>query len=117
MALITFGAKSAEKVSAGTKTVTFRKWPKARVKVGEVYDAAKVGYPPAKFAKVRVTGLKRIKLREIDAKLARRDGAESPEEVKGYWSKQGFKSTDELWLVEFELAQGAPTPPPTGSLG
>jgi hypothetical protein len=73
------------------------------VKVGEVYDAAKVGYPPTKFAKVRVTGLKRIRLGAIDAKLARRDGAASAEEVKAYWSKQGFRSTDELWLVEFEL--------------
>lgn len=103
MALITFGAKSAEQVKAGTKTVTFRKWPQARVKVGEVYDAARMGYPPVKFAKVKVTGARRVKLREIDGKLARRDGASSPEEVKAYWSKQGFKSTDELWLVEFEL--------------
>ncbi len=103
MALITFGAKSAEQVKAGKKTVTFRKWPQARVKVGEVCDAAKMGYPPVKFAKVKVTGLRRIKLREIDPKLARRDGAGSAEEVKAYWSKQEFKSTDELWLVEFEL--------------
>jgi hypothetical protein len=104
MALITFGAKSAEQLLAGVKTVTFRKWPKARVEVGSVYDAARVGYPPTKFAKVRVTGLKRIKIREIDSKLARRDGASSAEEVKAYWSKQGFRAADELWLVEFELA-------------
>lgn len=104
MALITFGAKSAEQVKTGAKTVTLRKWPKARVKVGEVYDAAKMGYPPAKFAKVRVTGLRRVRIKEIDAKLARRDGAASAEEVKAYWSKQGFRSSDELWLVEFELA-------------
>ncbi|MDE1858121.1 MAG: ASCH domain-containing protein [Thaumarchaeota archaeon] len=103
MALITFGSKSAEQVKAGKKTVTFRKWPQPRVKVGEVYDATKMGYPPVKFAKIKVTGLRRLKLREIDAKLARRDGADSPSEVKAYWSKQGFKSTDELWLVEFEL--------------
>ena len=102
--MITFGAKSAEQVLAGKKTVTFRKWPKARVKVGEVYDAAKVGYPPSKFAKVRVTGLRRIKLREIDDRLARRDGAASATDVKAYWSKQGFRANDELWLVEFESA-------------
>jgi hypothetical protein len=84
--------------------VTFRKWQKARVEVGEVYDAARMGYPPVKFARIRVTGLRRIKLREIDARLAKRDGASTAEEVKGYWSKQGFKSTDELWLVEFEPA-------------
>lgn len=102
--MITFGAKSAEQVLAGKKTVTFRKWPKARAKVGEVYDAARMGYPPTKFAKIRVTGLRRIRLREIDAGLARRDGAASPAEVKAYWSKQGFRADDELWLVEFELA-------------
>lgn len=101
--MITFGAKSAEQVLAGKKTVTLRKWPKARVKVGEVYDAARMGYPPSKFARIRVTGLRRVKLREVDAKLARRDGASSPTEVKAYWSKQGFKAGDELWLVEFEL--------------
>ena len=106
--LITFGAKSAAQVAAGKKTVTFRKWPRARVTVGEVYDAAKMGYPPVKFAKVKVTGLRRVKLREIDAKLARRDGVSCPEEVKAYWSKRGFKSSDELWLVEVELVQ--PTP-------
>lgn len=83
--------------------MTFRKWPKARVTVGEVYDAAKMGYPPVRFAKIRVTGLRRLKLRDIDGKLARRDGAASPDEVKAYWSRRGFGSADELWLVEFEL--------------
>jgi hypothetical protein len=103
MAIITFGAKSADQVLSGNKTATLRKWPIARVKVGEICDAARMGYPPQRFAKVKVTGLRRIKLREIDEKLARRDGASSPSEVKAYWSKQGFGATDELWLVEFEL--------------
>jgi hypothetical protein len=103
MALITFGAKSAEQVLAGKKTVTFRKWPKARVEVGELCDAARMGYPPSRFAKLRVTGLRRMKLGAIDDKLARRDGASSSTEVKAYWSKHGFKASDELWLVEFEL--------------
>ncbi len=104
MATITFGAKSASQVLAGTKTVTFRKWPKARVNVGETYDAARVGYPPTKFARVRVTALRRVKLREINDSLAKRDGASSSTEAKAYWSKQGFRADDELWLVEFELA-------------
>lgn len=105
MALVTFGAKSAEQVLAGKKTATLRKWPKARVKVGEEYDAARMGYPPSKFAKIRVTGLRKIRLAAIDDKLARRDGASSSTEVKAYWSKQGFRATDELWLVEFELVK------------
>jgi len=103
LAIITFGAKSADQVTEGKKTATFRKWPKARVKVGEIYDAARMGYPPQKFARIRVTGLRRIKLREIDSKLAKKDGASSSTEVKAYWSKQGFRADDELWLVEFEL--------------
>ncbi|HXW95437.1 MAG TPA: ASCH domain-containing protein [Nitrososphaerales archaeon] len=103
MAIITFGAKSAEQVTAGKKTVTFRKWPKARVKAGEVYDAARMGYPPQKFAIIKVTGVKRIKLKEIDDKLAKKDGASSSTEAKAYWSKQGFRADDALWLVEFEL--------------
>jgi len=102
--LITFGAKSAEQVLAGKKTVTLRKWPKARVKVGEVYDAARMGYPPTKFAKVKVTGVGRIKVGEIDDKLAKRDGASSAAEVKAYWTKQGFDAKKELWLIEFKLA-------------
>jgi hypothetical protein len=89
-------------VKEGTKTVTFRKWPKAKVKVGEVCDAATMGFPPAKFAKIRVTGVRRVKVSEINAELARRDGAATPTEVKDYWSKRGFKASDELWLVEFE---------------
>ncbi|MDE1852398.1 MAG: ASCH domain-containing protein [Thaumarchaeota archaeon] len=100
---ITFGAKSAEQILAGKKTVTFRKWPKARVEVGKTYEAARMGYPPTKFARIKVTGLRRVKLRDIDDKLARRDGATAASEVKAYWSKRGFRSTDELWLVEFEL--------------
>ena len=103
MAIITFGARSAEQVMAREKTVTLRKWPKARVKVGEVYDAARMGYPPQKFARVRVTALRRIRLKEIDDKLARKDGARSSTEAKAYWSKQGFRADDELWLVEFDL--------------
>ena len=101
--MITFGAKSAEQVKSGEKTLTLRRWSKARVEVGGVYDVARMGYPPVKFGRIRVTSLRRIRLMEVDAKLARRDGADSAEEVKAYWSKQGFRSTDRLWLVEFEL--------------
>ena len=103
LAIITFGAKSAEQVIAKRKTVTLRKWPKARVMVGEVYDAARMGYPPQKFARIRVTALRRIQLKEVDDKLAKRDGASSSTEVKAYWSMQGFRANDELWLVEFEV--------------
>jgi len=105
LATITFGAKSAEQMIAGKKTVTFRRWPKARVKAGEVYDATRMGYPPQKFARIRVTLLRRIKLKEIDDKLAKKDGASSSTEAKAYWSKQGFRADDELWLVEFELVR------------
>lgn len=108
MGTITFGSKSAEQVMAGTKTATFRKWPKARVKIGGVYDAAKMGYPPAKFARIRVTGLRRMKIAQIDDKLAARDGAASAADVRAYWSKKGFRDSAQLWLVEFELAKGAP---------
>jgi uncharacterized protein YqfB (UPF0267 family) len=101
--MIVFGAKSAEQVLAEKKTITLRKWPKAKVKVGETYDVAKMGYPPKKFGRVKVTGLSRVKLGAIDEKLAKRDGAGSAAEVKAYWSKQGFAAKDELWLVEFEL--------------
>lgn len=103
LTVLIFGARSAEQVKKGVKTVTFRKWPRARVEVGEVCDAARMGYPPVKFCKIKVTGVRRLKLGEIDPKLARRDGAGSVEEAKAYWSKQGFRSTDQLWLVEFEL--------------
>jgi hypothetical protein len=103
LASITFGANSAEQVLAGKKTVTFRKWPKARVRAGDVYDAVRMGYPPQKFAKVKVTALRRVRVKEIDDKLAKRDGAKSSTEAKAYWSKQGFRADDELWLVEFEL--------------
>jgi len=103
LAVITFGAKSAEQVLAGKKTVTLRKWPKARVKVGEIYDAARMGYPPQKFARIRVTALRRVRLKEIDDKLAKKDGAGSSTEAKAYWSRQGFRADDELWLVEFGL--------------
>ena len=103
MAIITFGAKSAEQVLVGKKTVTFRKWPKARVKVGEIYNAARMGYPPQKFARVKVTALRRVRLKDIDDRLAQRDGAGSSTEAKAYWSRQGFRADDELWLVEFEL--------------
>jgi hypothetical protein len=61
-----------------------------------------MGYPPKKFAKVEVTGLRRIKLGEIDESLARRDGAKV-EDVRAYWKKQGFGLDKELWLVEFRL--------------
>jgi len=105
LAIITFGAKSAEQVIAGKKTATFRKWPKARVKVGEVCDASRMGYPPQKFARIKVTDLRRIRLKEIDDKLAKKDGSSSSTEAKAYWSKQGFRADDELWLVEFELVR------------
>ena len=100
--MLSFSARWIQPILTGKKDLTFRKWPKSRVKVGGVYDAATVGFPPKKFAKVRVTGLRRIRLGDIDEGLARRDGGESAEEVKGYWQKQGFKADDQLWLIEFE---------------
>ncbi len=72
--MLTFSAKWTDPILEGRKDVTFRKWPTARVKVGGTYDAATVGYPPKRFARVEVTGLRRIKLGEIDEPLARRDG-------------------------------------------
>jgi hypothetical protein len=96
--VITFGAKSAEQVLAGKKTVPFLRWPKARVKVGQVYDASRMGYPPTKFAKIKVTGLRQIKLGDIDDKLEKRDGPTSAAEVRAYWTKQGFDLEKELWL-------------------
>jgi hypothetical protein len=101
--MLAFSSKWIEPIRAGTKTVTLRKWPTARVRVGGVYDAATIGFPRKTFAKLEVTGLRRIKLRDVDEALAKRDGAQSAEEVRAYWMKQGFQLAHELWLVEFRL--------------
>jgi hypothetical protein len=100
--VLTFSAKWTEPILEGKKDVTFRKWPVARVKVGGSYDVATAGYPPKKFAMAEVTGLRRIKLGEIDEDLAKRDGA-TVEDVRAYWKKQGFGLDKELWLIEFRL--------------
>jgi len=105
--MLTFSPKWIQPILEGRKDVTLRKWPTARVKVGGSYDAATVGYPPKKFARVEVTGLRRIKLGEIDEALAKRDGA-SVEDVQGYWEGQGFALDKELWLVEFRLKADEP---------
>ncbi len=101
--MLAFSAKWIQPILDGRKTVTFRKWPTVRVKVNGIYDAATIGYPPKKFAKVKVTGLRKIKLGDIDDSLARRDGAASADDIRGYWKKQGFEPDKELWLVEFTL--------------
>ncbi|MDA4134924.1 MAG: ASCH domain-containing protein [Thaumarchaeota archaeon] len=103
--MLTFSPKWTEPILDGKKDVTLRKWPNARVKVGGVYDVATVGYPPKKFARVEVTGLRRIKLGEIDDATAKRDGA-TVEDVQAYWKKQGFGLDKELWLIEFRLKVG-----------
>ena len=103
--MIAFSVKGVKAILAGKKNVTFRKWPKARVRVGGVYDAATIGYPPKAFAKLRVTGLRLMRLGAIDDNLARRDGADSASAVRAYWTKQGFDLSKELWLVEFELVK------------
>jgi len=100
--MLTFSAKWTEPILEGKKDVTFRKWPTARVKVGGEYDVATMGYPPKRFARAEVTGMRRIKLGEIDEALAKRDGA-TLKEVQAYWMKQGFGLDKELWLVEFRL--------------
>lgn len=101
--MLAFSAKWIQPILSGKKNLTFRKWPTARVKVGGVYEAATIGFPRKTFAKVHVTGLSKIKLGDIDDALARRDGATSAEEVRSYWTKQGFDMKKELWLVEFEV--------------
>ncbi len=105
--MLAFSPKWIQPIISGKKTLTFRKWPTPRVKVGGVYDAATIGIPPKTFAKVRVTGLRKIKLGDIDDALAKRDGAASGEEVRSYWRKQGFDLKKELWLVEFKV-EGKP---------
>jgi hypothetical protein len=100
--MLTFSSKWTKPILEGKKTVTFRKWPTARVKVGGSYAAATMGYPPRKFAMVEVTGLQRVRVGDIDEVLAKRDGA-SVKEVQAYWKKQGFDLDKELWLVEFRL--------------
>ena len=100
--MLTFSAKWTEPILEGKKDVTLRKWPTARVKVGGTYDVATMGYPPKKFARAEVTGLRMIKLGDVDDALAKRDGA-TVEEVQAYWKKQGFGLDKELWLVEFRL--------------
>ena len=105
--MLAFSPKWIQPIISGRKNLTFRKWPTPRVKVGGVYDAATIGFPRKTFAKVRVTGLRKIKLGDIDNALAKRDGAASAEEVRSYWTKQGFDLKKELWLVEFEV-QGKP---------
>ena len=103
--MLAFSSKWTEAILTGKKNLTFRKWPAARVKPGKVYDAATIGRPPKKFARILVTGIRKIRLSDIDESLARRDGASSPKEVQDYWKKQGFGPNDELWLVEFELSR------------
>jgi uncharacterized protein YqfB (UPF0267 family) len=100
--VLTFSSKWTKLILEGKKTVTFRKWPKAHVKIGGFYAAATIGYPPRKFATVEVTALRRVKLGEIDEALAERDGS-SVKEIQAYWKKQGFDLDKELWLVEFRL--------------
>lgn len=100
--MLTFSPKWTKPILEGKKDVTFRKWPTARVKVGGSYAAATMGYPPNKFATVEVTGLRRIRLGDIDEALAKRDGA-TAKEVRAYWKKQGFGLDKELWLIEFRL--------------
>ena len=87
--MLAFSARWIQAILDGKKTVTFRKWPAPRVKLGGVYDAVTIGYPPKKFAKIEVTRLQKIKLGDIDDGLARKDGAASAEDVQAYWKKQG----------------------------
>jgi hypothetical protein len=101
--VLSFSAKWIEPILSGKKDLTFRKWPKARVKVGGVYDAATIGFPLKVFAKVRVETLRKIRVREIDDTLAKRDGADSAKTVQGYWNKQGFGLDNQLWLIEFKV--------------
>lgn len=101
--MLGFSAKWVKPILERKKTVTFRKWPTPRVKAGQVYDAATIGFPMKKFARLRVTGLRKVRLGEINSSLAKRDGATSVVEVRAYWTKQGFDLKKELWLVEFEL--------------
>jgi hypothetical protein len=101
--VLSFSPKWIEPILSGKKNLTFRKWPTARVKIGGVYDAVTMGFPPKAFAKLRVTNVKKIKLGEIDDGLAKRDGAESAKTVQAYWKKQGFGPDKVLWLVEFQV--------------
>jgi len=101
--MLAFSAKWIQAILDGKKTVTLRKWPTPRVKLRGVYDAATIGYPPKKFARVEITGLQKIKLGDIDDTLARKDGAASAEDVQAYWKKQGFKPEKQLWMAEFKV--------------
>ncbi len=104
--MLAFSKRWVEPILQGKKTVTLRKWPKALVKEGGVYDAKTI--PPSKesFARLRVVSLKQIPISQITDEIARRDGYPRADDARGYWMKQGFPSSKLLWLVEFKVEQG-----------
>ncbi len=101
--MLTFSKKWVEAILEGRKIVTLRKWPKPLVKVGGVYEAKTNRFAKESFARLRVNSLRQIAISEITDEIARRDGYASGKEAQGYWLKQGFIPSKQMWLVEFEV--------------
>ncbi len=101
--MLTFSKKWVEPILQGKKTATLRKWPKPLVREGGVYDAKTNRFSKESFAKLKVTSLKQIPIREITDEIARCDGYGRAEEAKAYWTKQGFPPSKPLWLIEFKV--------------
>lgn len=101
--LLTFSKRWVEAILQGKKTVTLRKWPKALVKEGGIYEAKTNRFAKESFTKLRVVSLKQIPISQITDEIARRDGYPRAEDARGYWMKQGFPPSKLLWLIEFKV--------------
>jgi hypothetical protein len=94
--MLLFQKRFLSGIVSGDITVTFRQWPKLRVKPGGRYRAHPIGV-------VEVTDVARVQVKDISAAEARRAGFESLDELLEYLqpaAKGAFGRETELYRIE-----------------
>ena len=103
--MILFKPEHAKLILEGKKTQTRRIWKKPRVKVGNIYKAKTRLYSKDSFALIKITGLRREKLREISLEDVKKEGFESLGEFMNAWMRihGDWNPDEEVYVVDFEM--------------
>ena len=103
--MILFKSYHVQPILSRVKRQTRRTWAKARVRVGSVHWAQTSFRPSSRFARIRITGLRRERLEDMSLHDAHLEGYGTISEYRAvYEAIYGqFDIDEQVWVVDFEV--------------
>ena len=104
-----FTRENIELIREGKKTETRRIWKKPHVRVGKVYQCrtSRFAKTPADSPFIKITGMKKERLRDITLEAVQREGINDLSTFMGLWiNLHGFwNPNQEVYVIDFEVVK------------